>query len=144
MTTITLWQPWASFIAYGWKTIETRTHDRFKNLSGEQIGIHAGKVWDKDWDELTDSYLNYDQRMITKELKKHFDSRSSYSVRGAIICTAFVKRANWLLTSHSYDALINCNVNRFGLFLSDIQLIQPIPITGHQGAWNYDGEIIYL
>jgi predicted transcriptional regulator len=44
MKVITLWQPWASFIALGWKTIETRTHDRFKNLVCERIAIHAGLI----------------------------------------------------------------------------------------------------
>jgi hypothetical protein len=41
--TITLHQPWASLIACGLKTIETRTHDRFRSLVGETVAIHAGK-----------------------------------------------------------------------------------------------------
>ena len=44
---ITIHQPWASLIALGYKTIETRTHARFAGLVGKRIGIHAGKRFDK-------------------------------------------------------------------------------------------------
>lgn len=149
MKVITLWQPWATFIKCGWKTIETRTHSRFKSLEGETIGIHAGNSWDKDWDNLTDGYLSYEKRMITKELEKHFNSRSSYSVRSAIICIATVRHAVWLHGFESSHALINCNIEefgfqRFGLKLTKIKPITPIYAKGKQGIWNYDGEIAFL
>ena len=40
---LTLYQPWATFIADGLKTIETRTHNRFTSLYGKTILIHAGQ-----------------------------------------------------------------------------------------------------
>jgi activating signal cointegrator 1 len=140
MKIITLWQPWALFIACGWKTIETRTHDRFKYLQKEVIGIHAGKTFDKDWEELTSPYLTDDQKRITREnLLWH---------HGEIICIAKVEIAGWLIPSHSNRALIKCDItDRYGLFLKDIKRIQPIPAKGHQGIWNYEfkeGELVYL
>ena len=38
---ISLWQPWASLIALGWKTVETRGHNRFACLAGRRIAIPA-------------------------------------------------------------------------------------------------------
>ncbi len=41
MKAITLWQPWASLVAAGVKTIETRSWRAPANLIGERIAIHA-------------------------------------------------------------------------------------------------------
>jgi hypothetical protein len=40
---ISLWQPWASLIAHGVKTIETRSWAPPKSLLGQRIAIHAAK-----------------------------------------------------------------------------------------------------
>lgn len=141
MKVITLWQPWASFIALGWKTIETRTHDRFKNLVGEKIGIHAGNTWDKDWKELAGPYLTKMQIDEVGLLKNEFDLGH---LKGEIICTAKVTAFRELFSNDSDFALIECSSLRYGLFLEDIKPIKPIPAKGKQGIWNYDGEIIYL
>lgn len=143
MKVITLWQPWASFIACGIKTIETRTHDRFKNLKGETIGIHAGKSWDKDWVELAGRYLRDDQIMDVLTMEYLFKKKSPL-VFGCLMATAHVQTTGWLFTNHSMRALINCDEDRFGLFLENIRRVKPITIEGHQGIWNYNGEIIYL
>jgi hypothetical protein len=142
MKVITLWQPWASFIALGWKTIETRTHDRFKNLKGETIGIHAGNKWDKDWYELTWEYFSFEQRRYTIDVYDQFEVENS-NVKGNIICIATVESAGWLFKKDSQKALINCDpkelgFHRFGLCLSDIINITPIPVKGKQGIWNYE------
>lgn len=44
MKVITLWQPWASLVAYGIKTIETRSRrSPWSCVAGETIAIHAAK-----------------------------------------------------------------------------------------------------
>ena len=43
MKAITLWQPWASLIADGRKTVETRSWAPPKALIGHRIAIHASK-----------------------------------------------------------------------------------------------------
>lgn len=43
MKALTLWQPWASLIAIGVKTIETRSWAAPKSLIGQRIAIHAAK-----------------------------------------------------------------------------------------------------
>lgn len=148
MKVITLWQPWASFVALGWKTIETRTHNRFKNLVDETIGIHAGNVWDKDWKGLAGDYLTDVQ---LNEIWRIKDAHDKGYERGGILCTAKVERACWLASNHSQPALIECNIvegcYRFGLFLADVKPIQLIPAKGKQGIWNIDlkpEEVVYL
>ena len=43
MKALTLHQPWASLVADGRKTIETRSWETPRNIIGERIAIHAGK-----------------------------------------------------------------------------------------------------
>lgn len=38
---VSLWQPWASLVAYGAKSIETRNRPVPSTILGTRIGIHA-------------------------------------------------------------------------------------------------------
>jgi hypothetical protein len=140
MKAITLWQPWASFISLGWKTIETRTHKKFFNLLDQTIGIHAGNKWDKDWEELAGLYLDSKQIHYTENEIK-FDFLTG-NIRGKILCTARVYKVGYLTLEHSQAALIDCGfsyIERTGLFLSDVkQLIPPFDVKGHQGIFNVE------
>jgi hypothetical protein len=134
MEIITLWQPWASFIAEGWKTIETRTHDRFKNLEGRTIGIHAGMKWDRDWYELASPYMTEEQKKLALERQQRYMCN-----RGKILCVAEVEECCWLfgLEDDNKQALIDCGLgDRYGLHLKNIRLIEPYPAKGKQGIWH--------
>lgn len=53
LPTLTLWQPWASLIAEGVKTIETRSWRAPDSLIGERIGVHAAAKRPEDnWPDL--------------------------------------------------------------------------------------------
>lgn len=142
MRIITLHNPWAIWVAKGWKRIDTRIHDRFKNLAGHRIGIHAGIKWDKNAIEIARPYLTENQIDQSNEFLR---------VGGAIICTAMVLSAFWLrnvdflgcsVASFSEDALIDCTqTTRFGLYLDDIRVIKAIPCKGRQGIWYHDVSI---
>jgi len=123
---LTLYQPWAGLISIGLKTIETRTHEHFKFLNNRWIAIHAAKkVEQNNLDVIVNHYKDIDL--------------SKMEIKGAIICIAFVYKVGWLDERHSKSALINCaQTKRFGLFLSNIQPIEPIFIPGKQGVWSYD------
>src|SRR3972149_4902156 len=91
MKVITFYQPWATMILDGVKTIETRTHDRFKNLQGHRIGIHAGT---KVRPEMLWEYLD-----LLDEGKRHEEHRRLFRYgrflnyswpRFAILCTVDV------------------------------------------------------
>lgn len=140
MKVITLWQPWASFIALGWKTIETRTHNRFNNLFGQTIAIHAGMNYDEDWKEYALPFMAPFMEVQAELMQNKFRKDC-----GKILCTTHVLSTGILSKRHSADSMIDCeNTVRYGLFLDELRMLQnPISIKGHQGIWNYDGEIIY-
>jgi len=128
MKCITLWQPWATWIALDWKTIETRTHSRFACLVGERIAIHAGRRWDKAAFDLAAPYLTEDQIKQTTDVPS-----------GVVVCTAYVYNHFALSVAHSRYALIECESIRFGLLLSDIRPLKTLmPARGCQGIWNIE------
>lgn len=125
---ITLWQPWASWIMMGWKTIETRTHSRFACLEGKTIGIHASLKWDNDANIRALYYISQAQKLKTEYFK---------SIKGAIIGTVFVRQHRLLNGLDSQQALIDCKkTQRYGLILDNINPIEPIKISGKQGIWK--------
>lgn len=132
MKAISLHQPWATWIALGWKTIETRRHNRFQSLEGQRIAIHAALSFDHSAYEAAMPFLS--------ELQRHkwFEFRRNQIPHGALVATALVHRFSYgLFEDHDASALIECKTHRTGLFLRDIApLYKPIPCTGRQGIFE--------
>ncbi len=125
--TITLHQPWASWILWGWKTIETRTHARFSSIYDQRIAIHAGKRFDPDAIRTAEPWLDEDRIWRTLQ-----DWAS-----GVILCTAYVEENRPLNRTDSPAAMCDCSEpGLWGLILTDIQPVTPpIPAKGRQGIW---------
>jgi hypothetical protein len=129
-TCLTLWRPWANWIALGWKPIETRLHDRFRGFVGRRIAIHAGFCWDPTALHTAAPWLTLEQKLNSGPMRQ--------GSKGFVLCTALVKEARWLKAADSPGALIDCSiVRRFGLVLEDVQSINDPPfIKGHQGPFT--------
>ena len=129
---ITLHQPWAIWIMRGWKTIETRTHTRFKSLSGKYILIHAGQSTDSSNLTMCNPYLTKEQILYNPD----------EVVNGFILGCVHVYGFGALDDRYSKRALIDCKTTlRYGLFLQDINLFaEPIPVKGELGIWYFDTE----
>jgi len=137
MKAISIHQPWASWIAMGWKTIETRTHSRFKNLVGERIAIHAAKKWDKKAiPKIAYPYL------IKRWLWRFYNELDN--ARGEVLCTAYASAFGYLdKESYSDNALCDCSEGLYGLFLKDIKVLKtPLPWKGRQGIFHIPEELI--
>ena len=134
---ITLYQPWATWIIRGWKTIETRLHDRFKGLEGKRILIHAGKTTDNSDTVIYNKYL-------TAEQLAYHAFKSEEIINGFIIGECFVQGFKALDESHSKYALIDCGgIKRYGLFLNEIMMLDdPIKVKGEMGIWYFDTELM--
>lgn len=123
---ITLYNPWAYWIAMGWKKIETRFHTRFQYLEGKRIGIHVGKRWDND---ARFDFLSHEQLLLT--------NTQALGYTGAVICTAFAEKFGECKGADSKDAMIDCrNFKRYGLWLRDIRMVVPkLSVKGSQGIF---------
>lgn len=125
---ITLYQPWATWIMRGWKTIETRTHNKFECLRNKTILIHAGQVTDAS--AINNPYLTKEQLIYKPE----------EVINGYILGSAKVDYFTKLHDVHSKAALIDCgSTGRYGLFLTDVKKFEsPISVKGQMGIWYYD------
>lgn len=125
---ITLYQPWATWIMRGWKTIETRTHNKFSCLKDQIILIHAGQTTDES--AIRNVYLTKEQLLFNPD----------EVVNGYILGAVHVSDFALLNDSHSKASLIDCgSIKRYGLFLTNIQKFDdPIKESGSMGIWYYD------
>ena len=85
MKSLTLHQPWASLIAHGVKSIETRSWAPPQSLVGQRIAIHAGKK------VVGPQLLNRNTRQAIARL---FGEEWEKDIpKGAVVATALLKDA---------------------------------------------------
>lgn len=125
---ISLWQPWAQWVALGWKSIETRTHPRLRSLVGQRIGIHATRKVDR-------SALFAAERWLTDA---QFEKTTHFPETSGIICTVKVIDFRALTPADESQAFIECATARFGLFLSDPHEFKLPHIRGRQGIFTIE------
>jgi hypothetical protein len=128
---ISLWQPWASLVACGAKTIETRNRPAPRTIIGARIGIHAAK-----------SKKGFHWLIVSPELAKACEERgfltSADFPLGHIVATAVVE-ASIPTAKLEGDIFGNYAPDRYGWMLCDVRpLTKPIPWKGSQGIFFAD------
>lgn len=157
MKALTVWQPWASLIAAGYKPYEFRSKGRGHPLTrviGERIAIHAGARPVRQG-EILDLIYGFKgrygrQRPALDEGAQSYLAalpRSSYP-RSCIVCTAVVgepirgdeaaRRMGIPLAGNDSDREGTFN---WGWPMLDIQKVPNIPCKGAQGVWNVPDAI---
>ena len=163
MQAITLWQPYASLIAEGIKTTETRSWAPKKEMLGERIAIHASKrkISTADWERFP---IEMQQAIILK-WGSTFEVDIPY---GAVVATAVLAdvkqvhsynaiRPGYVLVYSAHNATTSEHMERpimesipadpFGDYstgrkiwiLEDIKKLgSPIKCPGRQNLWNCD------
>ena len=151
---ITLHQPWASLIALGIKTVETRSWPAPARLVGQRIAVHAGK-----------RLVRRPGDAIELELQAHWgDDWRVIIPTGAVLATATlagmaqVEYVDLLTGQAVYDGRteVGCvtglartpidpwgdfSAGRWLWFLSDVETLPaPVPIVGRQSFWLWDAD----
>lgn len=134
MYAISLWQPWASFIAVGTKPFETRDWAPPKWLIGKRIAVHAAK-----------KAVNADDR---EWARRHGCDDLPL---GAVVCTAILRGAYRMgiaqrvpgsapLNIFKPDEFGDYSPGRWAWWLTDIEPVDPpAAARGMQGFWKWDG-----
>lgn len=133
MKAITVHQPWATLIARGWKTIETRGHNRFKGLVGQRIAIHASKTYDEHGLAEAQRHLyETDETLAALSFEAHRDM-------GKVLCTVKVVAHRKIEQIDEREALCDC-AGDYGLILDrDVEVLKPpVPAKGGRGIWNWE------
>ena len=127
MKVITVKQPFASLIAEGLKEYEFRT---WKTKYRGDILIHAGKGIDKKAIKKFE-YLNLDypsgciiaKAKIVDCVYVDQDLRKVLKEKDEKVYSGVIKDNSW---------------ERYGFKIENVEKIEPIPINGQLGLWNYD------
>lgn len=133
---VSLWQPWASLVAAGVKTVETRSWAIPYSLLGSRIGIHAAKTHmginlAKEDPELWGCcvrHLGWELPQISEEC--------CILPFGMLVATAVVE-ACFPVERLVPDVFGDYSPGRFGWVLSGVEkLVEPVPIKGRQGIFT--------
>lgn len=134
MKALSLWQPWASAVALGWKKIETR---HWSTAYRGPLAIHAAKRWTADERE---------EWEIACEI--HGLSPEPPPL-GAIVATARlvdVRRTEALLeagVTPEEQEWGNYGPGRFGWVFADIAgLVEPVAFRGAQGLFEVPDQLL--
>ena len=129
MKAITLWQPWATLIADGIKTLETRTWEPPADLIGQRIAIHAAKR------PMTSEHLT---ATVVRELLQLGFGQPSDLPYGAVVCTVVIR---WVFPTDGDDRDLygDYSEGRFVWQLADLEKLDPpVPAKGHQRFWEWE------
>jgi len=152
MKAITLWQPWASFIAVGIKPFETRDWAPPKWLIGKRIAIHAAKK------RVDLSNLEWAHRcgiegepplgavVCTAILAGAYQCGAHVRDGGGQLCATILsvrdgsrhQRVAWLTAGIPVDDYGDFSNGRWAWWLTDIERHVPIAAKGAQGFWNWE------
>lgn len=134
MRAISLWQPWASAIALGWKRIETR---HWATTHRGPLAIHAAKRWTHDERE---------EWEIACEIHGLPQDAPPLGALVAVTRLAEIRRTESLLSTGvtlEEQEWGNFGPGRFGWLLTDIApLPEPIPFRGAQGLFDVPDNIL--
>lgn len=139
---LTLHQPWASLIAEGLKTEETRGWPPPPNIIGTRIAIHAGKrkptkyeleLWDLN--KSTDEDAPFGAIVCTAKLAGTFQVLGVEQVTGTVRIVEGRHRGA-LQQPYSADIYGDWSPGRWIWCLEDVRkLTRPVPTRGYQQVW---------
>lgn len=131
---ISLWQPWASLVACGAKTVETRSWAPPSALIGGRLGIHAAAST-KGLAAMREDPSLYEAIL---QLRMPDLPAPHRLPRGALLATAVLEAVVPVERLHP-DPFGDYSPGRCGWLLSDVRpLTSPIPARGRQRIWYHD------
>lgn len=156
MKAITLWQPWASLIALGLKTIETRSWDT--NYRGD-LYIHAAKKivpFEVLFNDMPTRYKNEVYMAICKDYGSYENMPTGEIIAktNLVDCLKIAEEYKILkfaalefkASDQDYEFVSGDEYHfgdytpgRYGWILNDTQTLEnPIPAKGMQRLWNFN------
>lgn len=152
MKALSLWEPWASLIAQGSKTIETRSwHTNYRG----PVLIHAAKRWGRDQQKLVDicwpiaMFFPADWTPPLGCALAVATLADCFSITAPMIEHMQREADAWdhggEMTHDAAEYYFgDWKVGRFGWLFRDVRPITPFPVRGRQGLWDCDDDSLAL
>ena len=155
---ITLHQPWASLIALGLKTVETRSWPAPARLVGRRIAVHAGKrlvrqpgerierellaQWGEDWRVIIPTGAVVATAILAGMARvEHVDLPSGHAVHDPGTEVGSIAG----MGRTPVDPWGDFSVGRWLWFLNDVEALpEPAPAVGRQSFWRWvENGVVY-
>jgi hypothetical protein len=140
---ISLWQPWGSLVAGGFKEYETRSWAAPGKMRGQLVAIHASKRWTRDEQHYTERFIR--QYPETASVLRPEDYQNP--PLGAVLCVCR------LIACYSSDMLRDSVSDRErafgdwspGRYVWKLEIMRvfekPYPAKGMQGIFKWEYEL---
>lgn len=141
MKALTIWQPWASLIAWGEKTYETRSWETsYRGL----LAIHASRYNDDSAEQLTSNLF------VREAFMRAGMSQDLTLPAGVVLCVVDlvdvvpIRKVLRRITSEEQN-FGDYSTGRFAWKLEHLRILEePIQARGHQGLWEWPRELASL
>ena len=135
MKALTLWQPWASLIAWGEKQYETRGYGIAHRGT---LAIHAGLM--DDTQALIQANAFY--REAFDRAGVHYQQTLPAGCVLCVVDLVEVVFTDGLQVSSREESFGDYSTGRYAWKLENLrELANPIPARGYQGLWNWAREL---
>lgn len=150
MKVISIWQPWATLMAAGYKRIETRSWPPHGLKPGQLVAIHAGKRWTGVQRAICDGEP-FKRCLVQAHQRGLWDA--AHPPLGCVVAIARFDHFAATSGGIDYEQMTdeehhfgNYSGGRFGWFFSEVRPVEPIPLRGQQGLfeWSPPAELPYL
>ena len=140
MDAVTLYQPWASLVAMGYRSVFCWSVERCRQLVGKRIAIHASTMLDPDAEALISRIAgNWPAKRLPREALCWLGGKPELPIN-AVLCTAMAVEATELDEASEHLALVE-TAGRYGVFLAEIELVDPPAFSyGARGIWGWHSE----
>lgn len=151
MKAISLWQPWASLMAAGYKRIETRSWAPYKLRANQLVAIHAAKRWTAEERDICEDEPF--KRCLTLAQERGLWDFQHPPLGCVIAIARFQCALPTMGGNFDYDnmsdeeyAFGNYGAGRYGWVFSEVRPIAPVAARGMQGIfdWQPPSELQYL
>jgi hypothetical protein len=136
---ISLWEPWASLMRAGAKTIETRSW--YTNYRGPLL-ICASKHWDAGLSSFLECAIVQSSLRSIPEFKQCRCVRSSHLWKGHAVCIVdlieCVSTDGWEDIPYKELAFGDFSSGRFGWITQNLRTFAPFPVRGRQGLFDVE------
>lgn len=142
MKAITLWQPWATLVIIGAKTLETRS---WPIVYRGPLAIHAAKAFPREAQELACK-----DRRFMQVLREAAGLRFDYEViealplgciLGTVNVTDCISTNKKFYLTDKERAFGDYSLDRFAWTLEDpVRFPEPLPARGKQGLWEWNNH----
>lgn len=139
---LSLWQPWATLVIYGFKKYETRGWPCPPGLIGKELAIHATGTLRKEAREIVEDEAIYGETWFADafaDLETTLDELPRGAVLGIVRVVECLRTERFNPTLQE-AAFGNYEAGRYAWRMEIVERFQtPVPARGMQGIWDWSG-----